>query len=103
MENHKRRTEDTWDKKGVQDPRKDTANPLHIRLGNDQATVSVLKLMMIEQVYVRRHLMRRTGQTIACCLPPFLTLRITFAYLAYMSMCCLTQLSDSNVALVGGH
>ena len=42
------------DKKGVQDPRKDTANPLHIRLGNDQATVSVLnKLMMIVQVYVR--------------------------------------------------
>ena len=72
-------------------PRKDATNPLHIRLGNDQATVSVLKLMMIEQVYVRRHLMRRTGQTISCCLPPFLTLRITLAYLAYMSMCCLTQ------------
>ena len=77
-------------------PSKDAANPLHTRLGNNQATVSVLKLMMIIQVYVRflmlrRRLMRLIGQNIVCYLPPSLTLRITLAYLAYISMFCLTQ------------
>ena len=33
-------------------PRKRATNPLHIRFGSDQATVSVLKLMMIIQVYI---------------------------------------------------
>ena len=73
-------------------PSKDAANPLHTRLGNDQATVSVLKLMMIIQVHVRfLMLRRRLMRLIVCYLPPSLTLRITLAYLAYMSMYCLTQ------------
>ena len=40
---------------------------------------------------LRRRLIRLTVQTIACYLPPFLTVRVTLAYLAYMSMFCLTQ------------
>jgi hypothetical protein len=35
--------------------------------------------------------MKLTGQTIDCCLLPFLILRVTLAFLAYMSMSCLTQ------------
>ena len=40
---------------------------------------------------LRRRLIRLTVQTIACYLSPFLTVRVTLAYLAYMSMFCLTQ------------
>ena len=40
---------------------------------------------------LRRWLMKLTGQAIACYLLPFLILRVTLAYLAYMSMSCLTQ------------
>ena len=75
---------------------KDAATSLLIQRGIDQATVSVLKLMMIIPMYarfsiLRRWLMKLTGQTIACYLLPFLILRVTLAYLAYMSMSCLTQ------------
>jgi hypothetical protein len=61
-------------RRAVKTPREDTANSLPIRRGIDQTTVSILKL---------------TGQTINCCLPLSLTLRVTLAYLAYMSMSCL--------------
>jgi hypothetical protein len=73
------------------------AATLHlIQRGIDQATVSVLKLMMIIPMYarfsmLRRWLMKLTGQTIDCYLLPFLILRVTLAYLAYMLMSCLTQ------------
>jgi hypothetical protein len=73
----------------------DTTSPL-IQRGIDQATVSVLKLLIIIPMYarflmLRRRLMKLTGQTIDCYLLPFLTFRVTLAYLAYMSMSCLTQ------------
>ena len=52
--------------------------------------------MIIIPVYahfqmLRRRLMRLTGQTIACYLLQSLTLRVALAYLAYVSMFCLTQ------------
>ncbi len=58
--------------------------------------MSVLKLMMIMPMYarflmLRRRLMKLTGQTIDCYLLSFLILRVTLAYLAYISMSCLTQ------------
>ncbi len=57
------------------------ATSLLIQRGIDQATASVLKLMMIIPMYarfsmLRRWLMKLTGQMIDCYLLPFLTLRI---------------------------
>ena len=75
---------------------KSDATSLLTQRGIDKATVSVLKLLMIIPMYarfsmLRWRLMRLNGQTIDCYLLPFLTLRVTLAYLAYMSMSCLTQ------------
>ncbi len=65
--------------------------------------MSVLKLMMIIPMYarfsmLRRWLMKLTGQAIDCYLLPFLILCVTLAYLAYMSMSCLTQERGINEA-----
>ena len=80
----------------VKTQEKSDATSLLTQRGIDQATVSVLKLMMIIPMHarfsmLRRRLMKLTGQTIDCYLLQFLTLRVTLAYLAYMSMSCLTQ------------
>ncbi len=80
----------------VKTPEKDAATLHLIQRGIDQATVSVLKLLMIIPMYARFSFLRRwlrklTGQKIDCNLLPFPTLRVTLAYLAYTSMFCLTQ------------
>jgi hypothetical protein len=78
-------------------PEKDAAALHLIQRGIDQATVSVLnKLLKIIPMYARFSMLRRwlrklTGQKIDCYLLSFPTLRVTLAYLAYMSMFCLTQ------------
>jgi hypothetical protein len=47
---------------------------------------------------LRRWLMKLTGQTIDCYLLQILIFRVTLAYLAYMSMSCLTP----HLSVVGG-
>jgi hypothetical protein len=93
-------TRSTWGIHGIRRTAKthgiSNATSLLIQRGIDQATMSVLKLMMIIPMYARFSMLRRrlkklTGQTIDCYLLPFLILCVTLAYLAYMLTSCLTQ------------
>ena len=77
--------------RSVVDPKIDTSGQLaryecvNVTGCFNRATVSVLKLMMIIQVYprfstLRRRLMKLAGQTIDCYLLQILILRVTLAY-----------------------
>ena len=93
VEDHRKRSGDSGNKKEGHDFRDGVASFHLIQRGIDQATVSVLMIIPMYARFsmLRRWLMKLTGQTIDCYLLPFLILRITLAYLAYMWMSCLTQ------------